>query len=321
MMLDLGHSVFLYGAELSDAPCTEFIQIISDEERNTLLDYDKCQYQHAWIDGRSPLWQLANPRMIREIAKRKQPRDFICQIGGESQKPVSDAHPDLMCVEYSIGYQGSFGPYRVFESAIWQHSTYGRQGIEDGRFFDSVIPMFFDPEEFKYQKHKEPFALYVGRIIPRKGIAIACKAAAAAGLPLKVIGHGNSSLVTDGAEYLGALPMDVRNDYLSRATAVFCPTQYIEPFCCVSVEAQMCGTPVISTDFGGFVENVEHGKSGFRCNYLGEFVQALCDCAKLDPEYIRARAIAKYSMHNIKHDYQKYFERLSLLWNTGWDTI
>jgi hypothetical protein len=40
--------------------------------------------------------------MIREIEKRKQPRDFILTIGGTSQSEVGLAHPDLMMVEYSM---------------------------------------------------------------------------------------------------------------------------------------------------------------------------------------------------------------------------
>ena len=98
MMKSLGHTVFLYASEENEAPCDELITVVSKEEINTLLDFDKCQYQHAWIDARAPIWQLANPRTIREIAKRKQPRDLICLIGGTSQKPVTDAHPDLMAV-------------------------------------------------------------------------------------------------------------------------------------------------------------------------------------------------------------------------------
>jgi glycosyltransferase involved in cell wall biosynthesis len=226
-----------------------------------------------------------------------------------------------MTVEYSIGYTGSFSPYRVFESAMWRHTTYGFQNISDGRFFDTVIPCFFDPDEFPFHAEKESFALYVGRLVSRKGVMIACQAAEKAGIPLKIIGHGDASLVTNGAEYLGALPLSERNEWMARAQAVMCPTQYIEPFCCVSVEAQLCGTPVISTDWGGFVENIEHGKTGYRCTYLGEFVQALKDAPKLDTQYIYDRAIRLYSMHNVKHDYQKYFDRLSLLWNEGWNTV
>jgi glycosyltransferase involved in cell wall biosynthesis len=226
-----------------------------------------------------------------------------------------------MTVEYSIGYISSFAKYRVYESHCWRAWSAGTQGQTDGRFFDEVIPLFFDEDEFEFQKEKEPFALYVGRLIPKKGVAIACQVAQAAGIPLKVIGHGDPSLVTHGAEYLGALGAVERNTWMSRASALLCPTIYVEPFGSVAVEAQLCGTPAISTNFGGFVETVEHGKTGFRCSYLGEFVQALKDAPTLDPIYIRQRAIAKYSMHNVKHDYQRYFDRLALLWGKGWDTV
>ena len=323
ILKSLGHHVIIYGPEPeeNDAPCDELVTVIHKEERETLLGVNDTPYQYAFIESWSPIWQLANARMIKEIAKRKEPRDFILTIGGGSQKPVADAHPDLMCVEYSIGYQGSFSPYRVFESHIWRHWTYANQGIGDGRFFDTVIPCFFDPVEFRWCGSKKPYALYVGRLVHRKGIAIACRAAEAAGVPLKVIGHGDPSLVTNGAEYLGALSMEERNEWMSDAQCVLCPTQYIEPFCCVAVEAQMCGTPVVSTDFGGFVETVEHGRTGFRCNYLGEFADAIRACAMLDPLYIEARAVELYSMAAVAPQYQAYFERLSLLWDKGWDTV
>lgn len=321
LLKSLGHTVYLYGCEKTEAQCDEFINCMTWEESKTLLDADNCQYQHAWIDQKSPIWQLANPRMAREITKRKQPQDFICLIGGASQKSVTDAHPDLMAVEYSIGYTGSYTPYRVFESVAWQHCTYGFQHIEDGRFFDTVIPCFFDPAEFPFKADKEPFVLYVGRLTVRKGLEIACRAAEAANLPLKVIGHGDKSLVTHGAEYLGALDMVTRNEWMSRAQCVLCPTQYIEPFNCVAVESQFAGTPIISSNFGGFTETVEHGTTGFRCNYLGEFVTGIKECSKLDPHYIRQRAVEKYSIDVVKNDYQKYFERLNLLWLDGWNSL
>jgi glycosyltransferase involved in cell wall biosynthesis len=321
ILKDLDHKVFLYASEENEAPCDELITVIKKEEIATLLGVNDTPYMYAYIEAWSPIWQLANARMIKEIAKRKQPRDFICTIGGGSQEPVAKAHPDLMCVEYSIGYQGSFSPYRVFESRIWRHHTYAAQGITDGRFFDTVIPCFFDPAEFRFNAQKEGFVLYVGRLIPRKGIGIACRAAKEAGVPLKIIGHGDKSLVTHGAEYIGALDMAERNEWMSRASAVLCPTQYIEPFCCVAVEAMMCGTAVISTDFGGFVETVEHGKTGFRCSYLGEFVRAIRDCTKLTPAYIWNRAVQNYSMQAVAPQYEAYFRRLSLLWDGGWDSL
>ena len=319
MLKSLGYHVTLYASEENDAPCDELVTVITKEEQTTILN--GLEYQHAALTNfAAPLWTLSNNRTIKEISKRKQARDFICIIGGTSQEPVARAHPDLMSVEYSIGYVSSFSQYRVYESHIWRAMTHGYEHQIDGRFFDDVIPLFFDPNEFTFQASKENFVLYVGRLIPKKGLSIACQAAAKAGIPLKVIGHGDRSLVTDGAEYLGELSVAERNDYMSRASALICPTLYIEPFGSVAVEAQMCGTPVVSTDFGAFVETVEQGKTGFRCRYMGEFVRALRDVAGLPRLYIRERAVEKYAMENVKHDYQRYFERLMLLWEKGWDT-
>lgn len=318
----LNYHVTLYASEENEAPCDELVTVIKKEEQNVLLD--GLEYQHAALHNRGyPLWALANNRTIVEIAKRKQPRDFILTIGGSSQEPIANAFTDLMTVEYSIGYVSSFAKYRVFESHYWRGFTHGAQNMVDGRFFDEVIPLCFDSSEFKFRKKKErePFALYVGRLVPKKGLSIACRAAEVAGVQLKVIGHGDETLVTNGAEYLGSLSMEERNDLMSKASVLIAPTTYVEPFGSVVVEAQMAGTPVVTTDFGGFVETVEHGKTGYRCTYLGEFAEALGRAMKLNNTYIRDRAISKYSIEAIAPAYKNYFERLMLLWDKGFDTI
>ncbi len=318
LLRELGHTVLLYASEDNEAPCDELICCITKEEQEILLQ--TTPYQYAAFDDRWPLWQLGNARMIREIKKRKETRDIILTIGGASQKNVINAFPDLLGVEYSIGYVQSFAKYRVFQSTAWMHFTYGAQKIEDGRYFDAVIPPPFDAEEFTPAEKKQDYALYVGRLVPRKGIGVACRSAEAAGVELRVIGHGDEKLVTHGAKYLGALSSAERNQTMAEACAVICPTQYIEPFNCVAVEAQLAGTPVISTTWGGFTETIEQGVTGFRCSYLGEFAQAIKDAPALDSKYIRTRAIDKYSIASLKHTYQKYFDRLSLLWDAGWET-
>ena len=316
----LGHYVILYGSEETDAPCDELVTVITKQEQKDLM-LDSA-YQYAAPDGRIGLWAVSSGRMIGEISKRKQPQDFICLIGGVAQKIVAEAHPDLMTVEYSIGYVGSFSKYKVFESHAWRHVTQGIQNNAEGSLMtDAVIPYFFDPAEFPFRVEKEPFILYVGRLTPRKGLVIACQAAEAAGVKLKVIGHGDEGLVTNGAEYLGALDNKERNEWMSRASALIAPTMYVEPFGAVVAEAQLCGTPVITTDFGGFIETVEDGKTGFRCSYLGEFVRAIKRVGYLDPLYIRERAERLYSLAAVAPQYQKYFDRLSLLWKDGWDTL
>lgn len=321
LLKSLGHTVYLYASEENEAPVDELITVITKEEIETLIDGGK--YQCVWIDGGNPLWQLSTRRARREIAARIQPHDFICGITGSTEQYIADAFPQHMFVEYSIGYQGCFSRYRVYESHAWRHAIYGQQGIglkdEDCRFFDDVIPCFFDPAEFPFCEEKDPFLLYVGRILPRKGVDIAFHAAREAGVPLKVIGFGDLKLIPPQVEYLGELPLADRNTWMSRAQAVLCPTTYLEPFCCVSVEAQLCGTPVISTNWGGFTENVLHGVTGFRCDYLGEFIEAIQAAPRLSPHIIRARAEAEYSIAACAPRYQRYFDRLALLWTAdGW---
>ena len=314
----LGHTVFLYASEENEAPCDELITVITKEEQVTLLD--GSPYQYAAFNERVPMWALANRRMAKEIAKRKEPKDFICTIGGASQKAVADAHPDLMTVEYSIGYVSSFSKYRVYESHVWRHCTHGFMDDQQGRFYDAVIPYFFDPTEYPYRA-KEDYAVYVGRLTEKKGILIACQAAEAAGVKLKVIGHGDPRLVTRGAEYLGALPDDERNEVVAKAFVSINPTLYLEPFGATIVEAQLSGTPAVTTNFGAFVETVQHGKTGFRCDYLGEFVRGIHASRGLSAGYIRSRASSLYSLDAVAPQYQRYFERLMMLWDKGWDTL
>lgn len=319
LLKQLGHTVILYASEENEACCDELVTVITKEEQQTLLG--KGEYQYAAMEGNYPLWALANPRIIAGIAQRKQARDFIAIIGGASHKTVADAHPDLLTFEYLIGYVSSFAKYRVFASHYWRGVTHGFSDEWDGRFFDTVIYGFAEETEFTFQPNKEPFALYVGRLTAKKGLAIACEACAIAGVQLKAIGHGDPSLLTHGAEYLGPLNSEERNKWLARASVMLTPTTYIEPLGNTAIEAQLCGTPVVSTDFGGFVETVEHGKTGYRCNTLGEFVEGIKMAPKLDPLYIRHRAVEMFTMQNNAKHYQRYFERLALLWEKGWNTL
>jgi glycosyltransferase involved in cell wall biosynthesis len=94
------------------------------------------------------------------------------------------------------------------------------------------------------------------------------------------------------------------------AIALIAPSMFPEPFCLVVPEAQMCGTPTITTDWGAVTETNENGVSGFRCSTLNEFEQAVWDCKKLDRSKIRERAINKYSFETIGRMYTKFFHRL-----------
>jgi glycosyltransferase involved in cell wall biosynthesis len=312
----LGHTVLLYGSEENDAPCDELVTCISKAEQKTILG--ETPYQNAPFDGAHPLWLTFNARASAHLRCVKQPHDVIATIAGSAQQLVAEHHPELRFVEYSIGYRGvAGGAHRVFQSQAWRHVVHGFTGIDGARLYDAVIPPWFPLEEFPVVT-PESYVAFVGRLVPQKGLHIACEAAQLAGVKLIVVGHGDPALVTHGAEYAGCVSSDERNAILAKASAVLMPTQYLEPFGNVAAEAQLCGTPVLSTDAGGFVESVEPGVSGYRCTSLGEFVQAIALAPSLDRAAIRSRAERLYSPAAADLAYRSYFRRLEQMRGDGW---
>lgn len=318
MMKDRGHTVFLYGGEQNEAPCDEHIVCVSEADRVAHVG-DK-HFTSASFDYNLPFWVNANNRVVEEIKKRANQKDFICIIGGYAQKQIADALPNMITVEFGVGYGGSFSKYRVFESYAWMHLCYGAarggdpHGV-DGQWWDTVIPGYLDPAQFPYSEEKDDYYLFIGRLIDRKGYRIAADVCFDLGKKLVVAGQGEPPL---GCEYVGVVGPEERGRLMSRAKAVFVPTIYVEPFGNVNIEAQACGTPVITTDWGAFTETVEHGITGYRCRTFGEFKRAAQDVEKLNTAAIRNRAVSLYSLDVIGKKYEAYFQRLLHLWDKGW---
>lgn len=318
MMRSIGHEVFLYAGDQCETDVTEHVVCFTEDER--LTHCNGIHYTQASWNASDPGWQAFNNRCISAIRQKAQPQDFICIMGGHAQKPVADALSHLMSVEYGIGHPGSFSAYRVFESYAWMHTvygseTYGKPGAADGKWFDAVIPGYFDIEDFKFSDHKDNYALFIGRLIERKGPHIAAEICKATNTKLLVAGQGTAP---PGTDYVGVVNAEQRNELMRHARCVIVPTVYIEPFGNVAVEAQACGTPVLTTDWGAFTETVVQGVTGYRCRTLQEFVNGMENCAKLDPFLIRSHAVKNYSLPVIAERYESYFERLLTLYKGGW---
>ena len=330
MMTSLGHDVFLYSSEDNEAEVAEHISVIPKkmQDLHFKADHRKTFFPIEW-DSNLPYWKYMNTNAIGAISKRLESKDFICLIGGTCQKPIADAFPENMSVEYGIGYEGIFSNFCIFESYAWMHYIYGKRNISNGRYFDSVIPNYYDSADFPLCENKKDYFLYIGRVTQRKGLVVANDLCRKIGKKLLVVGQGaevqDGKLIGDHVtldcdfEYLGVVTDPAEKaKIIGEAQAVLVNTQYIGPFEGVHVEAALCGTPVITTDWGVFPETVVQGVTGFRTRTLGEAVWASQKVSDLDPKTIHEYAVANFSTERVKYQYQSYFEQLETLYEDGW---
>ncbi|MPM01901.1 D-inositol-3-phosphate glycosyltransferase [bioreactor metagenome] len=325
MIKKFGHTVYFYGVEGSEVPCDKFIQVSTQKIlNNTYGNYNRATDFYKQ-DPDDIAHKQFNNNAIKAILEEKEERDILLCTMGVYHKPIADA-VGLLTVEPGVGYTGVFSSSRVFESYAWMHYIYGLLKIEDGVWYDAVIPNYYDPSDFPYQPRKQNYLLYFGRIISRKGIQVASEVAKATGNKLYIVGQG--SLENSGEKislssekhivYHPAVGPEERAKLLGNARAVLMPTYYLEPFGGVNVEAQLCGTPVITSDWGAFPETVLHGVTGYRCRVFEEFCWAVNHVDRIRPEACRAWAERNYSMERVGKMYEEYFQRVYRLFDRGW---
>jgi glycosyltransferase involved in cell wall biosynthesis len=315
-MKSLGHTVYLYAGDQNEAECDELITCISEDDRVKALNGK--HFTESSFDTREEHWIKFNNKVILEMSKRISKKDFICIISGYSSSQVMNYFPENITVEFGVGYSGTIAPYKVFESYAWMHSMYSKNidpSQANGNYFDVVIPGYLDPEMFSFQENKEDYYLYIGRLVDRKGWRVAQEVCQTLGKRLIVAGPGEFS---GYGEYVGPVGPEERAKLMGGAIAVFAPTQYVEPFGNVVIEAQACGTPTITTDWGAFTETNIDGLTGYRCRSFQEFIDAAEKVISLDKKAIHEHAISRYSVDVIRHQYEGYFKRLETLWQDGW---
>lgn len=321
-----GHEVLHYGHEDSQLECAEHISVVGNEDLKIAYGSHDWRKTFFRFDVNDHAYQTFYRNAISEVGKRKQKNDFILPFWGSGVRPVCDAHPDLICVEPGIGYAGGhWARFKVFESYAIYHSYCGLGNVGTCRqdWYEVVIPNYFDPEDFAYRGNdeKEDYFLYLGRVYGGKGCDIAFQAAERSGVKLVVAGQKEEGYqLPDHVEYVGYADVEKRKQLMSKARASFVPSQYVEPFGGVQVENLFSGTPTITTDWGSFAENNLHGKTGYRCRTMGDFVDAVKSIqqGKIRSEDCRLFA-NNFSIDHVMPMYEKYFrDILDVYEGKGW---
>jgi glycosyltransferase involved in cell wall biosynthesis len=333
MMRMQGYRVVLYGSELNEAECDEHVVVVDEERRRDWFGegFDTVLTPLEW-DQAKPYWRHANANAVRGLLERADERDLLCLTTGWPQAPIANALPFLTVAEWAVGYEGVLPQSkRAFESSAWMHHVYGLGQERQGRWYDTVIPNFFDRRDFRQGAGDGGYLLFLGRLVERKGPHVALQIAERLGKRLIIAGPGaletaagyvrapEFELRSPLIEYVGEVGIAERRDLLAGAEALLAPTLYIEPFCGVAVEAMLSGTPAVTPDYGAFRETVEHGRTGYRFSTLAEGVKATIAAVKLNRHAIRRRALQRFSLEAVGPMFDSWFQRLDGLWDGGWD--
>lgn len=313
MLRAQGFEVIHYGVEGSESGANEDVVLMSQEEHIQLLGHPYHEQNLGFYGDdateNNAVYRQWNLYARDELKSRLQPGDLIACPFGHAHDAAIRNLPMLNsrhvgAFESGIGYNDCALQWRVYESNAVRHvamTKEGRHGVtHESSRLEWVIPNYYAVNEWQFNPTGDSKTIvFLGRIGPAKGVDIIPRLAAERpDLHFVLCGQGNPSpyLGLPNVEYRKPISGTERSKYLGEARAIIAPSRYSEPFCGVVVEAALCGTPAITSNFGAFTETVEQGRTGFLCQTLRNWLDALDAVKDLDRQYIRVRAESKYSL-------------------------
>lgn len=318
MLFAHGFRVTHYGVAGAESGATEDVELMDQDEHQALLGHPyhatgRGYYGDDATDGNA-VYRQFNLYAREALKERVQPGDIILLPFGHAHAAAIRGLPQLKAgasaIESGIGYYDCLLPWRIYESYAVRHGTMakeGRHGVQlESNRLEFVAPNYYDIDEWPKGSGKGDYLAFLGRLTEGKGVRVVLELARRRpDLRFRLAGQGDPDAfgeVPPNVTFVGVLGEE-RAAFLGNARAILAPSRYAEPFCGAVVEAALCGTPAITSDFGAFAETVDHGTTGIRCNTLGEFLHALDDVQALDRRFVRSRARRRYATEVVGQTY------------------
>lgn len=174
-------------------------------------------------------------------------------------------------------------------------------------------------DQFAFEEEHEDYLLFVGRMVPQKGIEDAIRVAQQTNNRLLLIGPSYNQdreyfdtrikpHLNDKILYLGFIERDKVVCYYQKAKALLMPIQWEEPFGLSMIEAMACGTPVIAMRRGSVPEVVADGVSGIIVNSIAEMVDAVGALGTIKATDCRAHVEENFSSQKMVQGYETAFK-------------
>lgn len=333
MMQSVGYDVIHYGVEGAHSGATYDVNLLSFDEWNGIrtklfkeLYGDRELMSSDFIGDLAnvgnELYRVFNERLKIQLARNLDTHDIICLPFGYAHETAISEFKNPK-VETGIGYPGAYQDFKIFESNAWYHYNIGKEN-KTGHDYNWVIPNYFKVDDWDFNAIQGNYVAYFGRIADIKGVHIVREVAKARpDLQFKICGQGDPTpyLTEPNIEYVPPIHGKDRSKFLGDAMAVLMPTRYVEPFGGVTVEAELCGTPVLGSSYGSFTETIEHGKTGYQCRTLGDFLAGLeqIENGVISRQYVRDFAVEHFDMYKLAHKYDSAFKQINdISSDKGW---
>ena len=175
-------------------------------------------------------------------------------------------------------------------------------------------------DTFRFDPQGSESLLFFGRMHPDKGAAEAIHVALSTGRRLDLYGiiqdqgyfDREVAPYVDGdrIRYHGAVGGEERVRALGGAQVLLHLIGFDEPFGLSVIEAMACGTPVIAIRRGSMPELIEHGRTGFLVDSVGEAITALGQVESIDRGECRRAVEARFTVDAMADKYVALYRRI-----------
>lgn len=179
-----------------------------------------------------------------------------------------------------------------------------------------------DVDAYRWQREKDDYLLFVGRICREKGAHVAVEVAARLGRRLIIAGKMKEPeeiryfeaevkpLLTDDIEFVGEADAETKSSLFAGAACTLMPIQWPEPFGLVMVESMASGTPVVALRNGSVPELIDHGVTGFVTDDVDTFTECVGRVGEIDPAECRRAVEMRFSKETMIDGYEKVYAAL-----------
>lgn len=229
-------------------------------------------------------------------------------------------------------------PY-LYKVPLVSISNAQRESLPQANYVGTVYNGI-DVSLYPFEKNKEDFLVFIGRLGFEKGLAEAIKVSKKLGKKLYILAKCLDPTEIEYFEkyvkpelnnniiYVGEVDFKEKVEYLKKACAFIFPIQWREPFGLVMIEAMACGTPVFAPKRGAAPEIIVHGKTGAlvpaRKNprFMDEdLIENLIKAFKkyidkLSPEDCRKHVEENFNHIKMTENYLKVYQQVVANWET-----